>query len=145
MVGVIITGHGSFATGMLSSLKLIAGEIENLSGVNFTEDDSTETLEEKLKSSINEMKCDEIIILSDLAGGSPFKVSAMISNTVNDKKIKVISGTNLGMLLEVSLCRDGMDAEELLQFAKTSGANSIKAFELQIEKEIEETDEFDGI
>ena len=145
MVGVIITGHGSFATGMLSSLKLIAGEIENLSGVNFTEDDSTETLEEKLKSSINEMKCDEIIILSDLAGGSPFKVSAMLSNTVNDKKIKVISGTNLGMLLEVSLCRDGMDAEELLQFAKTSGANSIKAFELQIEKEIEETDEFDGI
>ena len=145
MVGVIITGHGSFATGMLSSLKLIAGEIENLNGVNFTEDDSTETLEEKLKNSINEMKCDEIIILSDLAGGSPFKVSAMLSNTVNDKKIKVISGTNLGMLLEVSLCRDGMDAEELLQFAKTSGANSIKAFELQIEKEIEETDEFDGI
>ncbi|MEG1003518.1 PTS galactosamine/N-acetylgalactosamine transporter subunit IIA [Clostridium sp.] len=145
MVGVIITGHGSFATGMLSSLKLIAGDVENLSGVNFTEDDSTETLEEKLKSSINEMKCDEIIILSDLAGGSPFKVSAMLSSTINDKKIKVISGTNLGMLLEVSLCRDGMDAEELLQFAKTSGANSIKAFELQIEKEIEETDEFDGI
>ena len=146
MVGIIVTGHGEFATGMLSSLKLIAGEQENLIGVDFTANDNTETLEMKFKEAINELNCNEIIVLSDLAGGSPFKVSVVLSQTIKDKKIRVISGTNLGMILEVSLCRDGMEVDELIEFAKNSGVNSIKPFDV-IKKDEEEEDlyEVDGI
>lgn len=35
MIGLLVTGHGHFATGLGSSLKLIAGEQEN---VEFDED-----------------------------------------------------------------------------------------------------------
>lgn len=37
MVGVIVTGHGNFATGILSSLKLISGEQQHIVGVDFTQ------------------------------------------------------------------------------------------------------------
>lgn len=143
MVGVIVTGHGNFATGLLSSLKLIAGEQEHIVGVDFTADDSTETLEVKLKDDVDKLG-EEIIVLSDLAGGSPFKVSVVLSQQLEGKKIKVVSGINLGMLLEVSLCRGSMSLDELVGFSIDSGKDAIKSFEIRVEEEIE-TYEFDGI
>ncbi|GAB6169119.1 PTS sugar transporter subunit IIA [Clostridium carnis] len=144
MVGIIVTGHGNFATGMLSSLELIAGKSDKLIGVDFTAEDSTETLEVKIEKAMNEFD-DEIIVLSDLAGGSPFKVSAILGQKLSDKKIQVVAGTNLGMLIEVSLCREGMSVEELVDFAINSGSNAIKAFALKEKEEVEEDEEFDGI
>ena len=93
MVGIIVTGHGNFATGVLSAAKLIAGTPEKLIGIDFTENDTVETLEEKIKKGIEELNTEEILVLADLAGGSPFKVSATIGVS-SDKNIKVLSGTN---------------------------------------------------
>lgn len=146
MVGIIVTGHGNFASGILSSLKLIAGEQEKLVGVDFTDNDNTESLEVKLQEAIQGLECDEVLVLSDLAGGSPFKVSVMLSQKLSNKNIRVISGTNLGMILETSLCRDGMGADDLLDFSINSGINSIKAFELKtIEEDDDDLEELDGI
>ena len=44
MVGLLITGHGHFATGLGSSLRLITGNTENIEYVDFEADHSTETL-----------------------------------------------------------------------------------------------------
>lgn len=145
MVGIIVTGHGNFASGILSSLKLIAGEQEKLVGVDFTANDSTESLEIKLQEAIQGLECDEVLVLSDLAGGSPFKVSVMLSQKLFNKNIRVISGTNLGMTLETSLCRDGIGVDDLLDFAINSGISSIKAFELKDIEEDEDVEELDGI
>lgn len=143
MVGIIVVGHGSFGTGIVSSLELIAGKQDKLVAVNFTEEDNVETLEEKLVKSINTLG-KEVLVLSDLAGGSPFKVAATLSTKLEDTTIGVISGANLGMLLEVSLCREGMNVEELLSFAENSGQTAIKKFEIK-KKEVVEDYEIDGI
>ena len=37
MVGLIISGHGNFASGLRTSLKLIAGEASNIEYVDFIE------------------------------------------------------------------------------------------------------------
>ena len=47
MIGLIVTGHGHFASGLTSSLKLIAGEPKNYAAVDFEETDSTEDLAKK--------------------------------------------------------------------------------------------------
>ena len=135
MVGIIVTGHGNFATGVLSAAKLIAGTPEKLIGIDFTENDTVETLEEKIKKGIEELGTEEILVLADLAGGSPFKVSATIGVS-SDKNIKVLSGTNLGMIIETALLRDGKNLEEVLAFAKESGITSIQEFEMKAKQEI---------
>ncbi|WP_317311132.1 PTS galactosamine/N-acetylgalactosamine transporter subunit IIA [Clostridium thermobutyricum] len=142
MVGIIVTGHGNFATGVLSAAKLIAGTPEKLIGIDFTENDTVETLEEKIKKGIEELDTEEILVLADLAGGSPFKVSATIGVS-SDKNIKVLSGTNLGMIIETALLRDGKNLEEVVAFAKESGVTSIQEFEMKVKKEIEDCE--DGI
>lgn len=142
MVGIIVTGHGNFATGVLSAAKLIAGTPEKLIGIDFTENDTVETLEEKIKKGIEELDTEEILVLADLAGGSPFKVSATIGVS-SDKNIKVLSGTNLGMIIETALLRDGKNLEEVVAFAKESGITSIQEFEMKAKQEIEDCE--DGI
>ncbi len=52
MVGLIISGHGNFASGLRTSLKLIAGEASNIEYVDFIETDSTESLMDKYLNSL---------------------------------------------------------------------------------------------
>ena len=96
----------------------------------------------KIKDAIKELDTNEILVLADLAGGSPFKVSATIGIN-SDKKIRVLSGTNLGMIIETALLRDEKDLEEVTAFAKESGTTSIQEFEMKAKKEVEDCD--DGI
>ena len=55
MLGLIVTGHGNFATGLQSSLRLIAGEKENMCFVDFEEKDSVEDLAGKLSVAIDSL------------------------------------------------------------------------------------------
>lgn len=143
MVNIVVTGHGNFATGLVSSLNLIAGEQEGVACVDFLESDSTHDLEEKLKNAIAGLT-DEILVLSDLAGGSPFKTAVILSQTLEGKNIKVISGTNLGMLLETALGKAFLGLEDLVQGALTSGKDAISVFEMPVSSN-EENEEEDGI
>ncbi|MEA5017458.1 MAG: PTS sugar transporter subunit IIA [Erysipelotrichaceae bacterium] len=105
MIGIIITGHGEFASGLYSSLTMIAGKLDDVACVTFTHNESEIELKNKLVAAITTMQgCDEIIIMCDLLGGSPFKQAATLS--IEDKRLKVIYGVNLGMLLELSIARN---------------------------------------
>lgn len=104
MIGIVITGHGMFGTGMSKALKMIGGDFENIAHVDFTNDLSFEDLESKLKNAMNSMKhCDEFVVLTDIAGGSPFKAAVLLS--INEDNIKVVSGVNLPIFLHMALSR----------------------------------------
>ena len=80
MVGLLVTGHGHFATGLGSALQLIAGTADNLAFVDFEADHSTETLTNNLSNALDGLKgCDGVLVLADLAGGSPFKAAVELS------------------------------------------------------------------
>lgn len=141
MTGILITGHGRFASGIVSALELIAGKQENVVVVDFIENQSTEILKKNIERSLN-LLGDEIIVFCDLAGGSPFKTSVLLSRTISNKKVEVVAGVNLGMLLEIVLLRGGTCAEKLAEMALNSGGNALKRFKL---KDKEEVEDFDGI
>ena len=110
MVGILVTGHGHFATGLGSSLKLITGITENVALVDFEADHSTETLTENISKAMDELKnCEGILVLSDLAGGSPFKCAVECKFARPDQKIEVIAGTNLPMLVEGGMMMGAFD------------------------------------
>ena len=98
MIGLIVTGHGNFASGLTSSLKLIAGEPKNYVAVDFLESYSVEDLERELNKAFDELKdCEGILVLSDLGGGSPFKTAVMTGYPKGN--VEVIAGSNLPMLI----------------------------------------------
>jgi N-acetylgalactosamine PTS system EIIA component len=141
MIGLIVTGHGHFASGMTSSLKLIQGnELKNYEFVDFEETDSVEILDEKLNKAFNSLKdCDGILVLSDLIGGSPFKSSAIIG--IQKGNVEIIAGTNLPMLVEINLLRQFQnDLKSLADQAVEAGKSMIckYVFQAYVEEDTEE-------
>ncbi|WP_252236579.1 PTS sugar transporter subunit IIA [Clostridium sp. CH2] len=143
MIGLIIVGHGFFSEGILSSVKLIAGEQQEVIGVNFEYGQGTDILKGNIENAIDNLNTDEVLILADLAGGSPFNVSVIISEKRKDKNIKVISGMNLPMVLEASLSRNNYTMDELVESVKNAATIGIKEYKKNKIKEIVEND--DGI
>ena len=127
MLGLIVTGHGNFASGLRSSLKLIAGEKENMC---FVAIDSLSNV-------------DGILFLCDLTGGSPFKTSVELS-VKSDKQMEVIGGANLPMVIELSMAKEFVDSlDALTNMALSTGKDSIVRFTFSAHKE--ETNDEDGI
>ena len=69
MIGLIVTGHGHFATGLTTSLNLIAGDAKEYVAVDFESTDSTDDLAKKLTDAMDSLKdCEGIIVLNRYCG-----------------------------------------------------------------------------
>lgn len=131
MVGIIVTGHGHFASGITSSLDLIAGPQKNYVVVDFEGGHSTDDLAANLKNAYETLhECDGIIVFADLPGGSPFKVAVEVG--LNYPKVSVLGGTNLPMLCEIAMARGFMeDADALVTMALNTGKEQVVKFEMK--------------
>ncbi len=131
MIGVIVTGHGSFASGIYSSVKLLAGKPEHFLAVDFTQEDTTDDIEYKLRDAIKEISCDSILLLTDVISGTPYKESLEMQEKFSgDKKIEVVTGVNLGMVLQINLARGYVNnVTDLADLAVEEGRRNIIRYE----------------
>lgn len=143
MIGIIITGHGNFGTGLTSSLDLIAGPQANYVAIDFVAELTPEDLETKLREAMDSLSsCDGIMVLSDLPGGSPFKTAVVCGQDY--KNVEVIAGTNLPMICEVAMARNFIeDLDTLVNMALNTGKDQVVKFELK--KPVQNDDLSDGI
>ncbi len=142
MTGMIVTGHGSFATGITSGLRLLAGEPAYYEMVDFLPEDSVEVLAGKLKGAADRLAdCQDIIIYADLTGGSPFNVSIRMKME-GQMPMEVIGGANLPMILDGYLAREGAkDAETLARSGLTAGREAMVWFQVPEEGADDEYEE----
>jgi PTS system N-acetylgalactosamine-specific IIA component len=136
MIGIIITGHGRFSEGMMSSIEMIAGKAESLMGVNFLETESTDDLDKHLLEAYTELKQknDGVIIVCDLLGGSPFKSAATLS--VKQENVSVLAGINLASCLELIFARmNETDALKLADLMLEKDSNQLLKFTMPIRVE----------
>lgn len=96
MNNIILVGHGKFAIGLESTIKLITGE-SNLTTIEFKQGMSREQLEEEI---VSKLLPTNNIIMTDIIGGTPFNISAKLASATT----KVIYGTNISTILEVNNC-----------------------------------------
>nr|MBS9782126.1 hypothetical protein [Gammaproteobacteria bacterium] len=57
-IGIIVCGHGKFASGITSTVALVAGEQDDLIAVDFNGSDDLTVL---LEQAINKLDCEQII------------------------------------------------------------------------------------
>ena len=130
---IIITGHNHFASGILSSLTMIAGAKDNVFAVDFLSDDNDLSLEGKFNKIISDNKDSEILFVCDLMGGTPFKVTSKLAFTNNN--YEVVTGINLGGLIDTSMKLDKMSIGELKISCKDASIKSVIPLEKVITKE----------
>lgn len=139
---VIAVSHASLASGVYSAIKMIAGEFDNIRIEEFKDNDSLEAFDKKLETAFEELKekYNNIFVLADLAGGTPFNRAVM---TLGEKEnVRVIGGLNFASLY-TAINSDGDDIDDTLADIIKTTKDSIIAFEMKTE--IEEESEEDGI
>lgn len=123
MIGIIVTGHGNFATGLTSGLKLLAGDLEHYVAVDFAPEDSIEGLNRNLKDALKQLdSCEAIVVFADLTGGSPFNVASRIKLEAKNRLVEVAGGTNLPVILNAYMTRGVVsNAVELVDLSLAAG------------------------
>ena len=142
MIGLLVTGHGNFGSGITSAVDLIAGKQENYQYVDFLPTYNLDDLDREIRKALDNLKnCDSVLILCDLLGGTPFNKAAEISTQMQN--VNVVAGTNLSMMLEVTMTRKfEEDLDALTKAALESGVEQIAKYEfVNVTQEIPE----DGI
>ena len=76
---IVVTGHGNFATGIASTVQLLAGNVSGVQYVDFTADMNEETLTNKLQETLTQDQ--GTVFFCDLLGGTPYKQAATLKAT----------------------------------------------------------------
>ena len=112
---VILVAHGRLGISFLDSLSLIMGpqDPEEIIGIEFSEDDSRDALQERIEEQVLKFNVEEnhVVICCDMQGGTPFNASYLLSNKY---PLSIICGTNLPMLLEFVVMKDNYETKEQL-------------------------------
>ena len=142
MIGLLVTGHANFGSGITSSVNLIAGEQEAYKYVDFLPTYSTEDLTGEITKALDELKdCEGVIIFTALMGGTPFNVAAQLGH--DKENIRIVAGTNLPMLVEIVMSRKFMDdLDGLVESVLETGKEQVTKYEFK--QVVQETSD-DGI
>ena len=147
MIGIIVTGHGGFATGMEANVKMLAGSEAQLTAINFADGMDVNEFEAKLAAALDQYAdCACTLVLADIAGGTPFNRAATLS--VGRPNVRVLSGANSSMLMDLcmrNITEDEVDdvdalADEVMETAR----ENISKFQLEVPAN-EPADDEDGI
>ena len=111
MVGILIAGHGGFPSGVLSAVNLVAGNPGNVTAVDFVEGMSTDELKARMLAALDGMEQEEILVLTDLAGGTPFRTAAEIKAVYTGKRMRVVAGANMPAVVEAAFSSGDMDLD----------------------------------
>lgn len=122
MIKLVVVAHGHFATGAASAMELIAGKQEEVAVIDFSEGMSAQTVKEKIVAELVDQS--EVLVLSDLLGGTPFKVSTELMAEFNGK-MNVLSGLNLAMLIEAAFARNMLSFDELVDKLVTTAKDGV--------------------
>ncbi|WP_297281471.1 PTS sugar transporter subunit IIA [uncultured Anaerococcus sp.] len=96
-LGIIVTGHGKMASGILSGLEMIAGKNTNIIAIDFLQTDDYKLLDGKFEEAYNKLKDkDGIMVCCDILGGTPF--SRAYTNLKDKKNTRFIAGANFNMI-----------------------------------------------
>ncbi|MCD1125331.1 PTS sugar transporter subunit IIA [Jinshanibacter sp. LJY008] len=132
MIGIVVSGHIHFASGMQSAMQAIAGEQKQMVFIDFTETLSTDQLEILLRQAVAEVDSgDGVLFLTDIPGGSP--ANRALNIIMDTPKTELLSGVNLPMITNAAFEREECSLSELVEALLEIGAFSLQDMRKQFE------------
>ena len=124
MKHIYVASHGHFARGLVNSLSLLIGDEHGVIPVCAYDEDivTTEQLEQTLEHLIVQANGDEVVIFTDLLGGSIN--NSAVSVLMCHRNVFVVAGINLTLLLEFLLCEEAT-TEAAIVYATSAARESI--------------------
>ena len=109
---LVIASHGSLAEGMLSAIKMIAGNQENVSAYGLDNYQTPTNILNIVKELIDKNPEDKFILCCDIACGSIHNALVALCGLEN---VTLVSGINLGLILTLVLSKpEDLTKEKIL-------------------------------
>jgi fructoselysine/glucoselysine PTS system EIIA component len=127
----LIAAHGSFSSGIKSSLDIIIGKMENVFIIDAYVD-GNKSIEDELNAIlVNVQADDELLVFSDLMGGS---ITNQILRYGLRENVHVVSGMNLPLLIDIMLADADTPVKDVIENAISIAREQVVYVNTEINK-----------
>ena len=136
MVGVVVVTHCHLAEELICAAQLVVGEeLKQFQAVSVEPKDGSDAIREKIMAAIRKVDGGQgVLILTDMYGGTPSNISLSF---LEEKRVEVITGVNLPMLLKLATSQDPLALDELAAFITDYGQRNINLASQVLKKRID--------
>jgi PTS system mannose-specific IIA component len=136
MIGVVVVTHCHLSEELIAAARLVVGEeLKKFEAVSIAPTEGSEEIRKKIVAAIRRVDGGQgVLILTDMYGGTPSNISLSF---LEEKKIEVITGVNLPMLLKLATYETEMDLETLAAFITDYGQRNINLASEVLKKRVE--------
>ena len=122
---ILIVGHGEYATGIKSAIKLLTGVSNNIDAINLNEELTNNDYTVMVQAYVANNK--DLIIFADMTGGAPFQIASreILLNESSENQF-VIGGVSVGCILEVVMNTLVLNVEDELKNIINTAVNNIQ-------------------
>ena len=120
MIGIVVVSHGQVAEQLVNAARTIVGEIPAIAAVSIGWGDDVGVAGEGIRRAIAEVGGGDVLILTDMFGGTPTNVSLPFLSP----RIEIVTGVNLPMLIKLTSLREG-PLLEVARMVREQGKSAI--------------------
>ena len=122
-IGVVIVTHYRLGEEFLQALRLIVPEPPDFRSVAIAPDQSADEMRAAIDLALREADQGQgVLVLTDMFGGTPSNISLSF---LDDRRVEVVTGLNLPMLIKLATLREEKSLEDLAIFIKDYGRRNI--------------------
>jgi len=131
-----VVTHCHLAEEMISAAQLVVGEeLKQFQPVSIDPKEGSEEIREKIIAAIRKVDGGQgVLILTDMYGGTPSNISLSF---LEERRIEVITGVNLPMLLKLATYQNDMGLEALAAFITDYGQRNINLASEVLKKRVD--------
>lgn len=123
MIGIILVTHGRLADELSSALQHVVGPQSALATVCIGPEDDMDKRRQEIIDRIRQVDAGQgVVLLTDMFGGTP---SNLAISVMEGRKVEVIAGVNLPMLVKLASVRDHDDLATAVVKAQEAGRKYI--------------------
>ncbi|CAN0443539.1 unnamed protein product [Phaeothamnion confervicola] len=123
MIGIVIVTHGGLASEFRAAMEHVVGPQSHVETISIGPEDDMEERRRDILAAVK--RADQgagVVVLTDMFGGTP---SNLAISVMNERRVEVIAGVNLPMLIKLASIRADVPLEKAVDLAKESGRKYI--------------------
>jgi PTS system mannose-specific IIA component len=123
MIGMVLVTHGRLAMEFRAALEHVVGAQPQLETIAIESEDDMESRRADILAAVSRSDSgDGVVVLTDMFGGTP---SNLAISCMNGRKVEVVAGINLPMLIKLAKVREDLPLDEAVALAQEAGRKYI--------------------
>ncbi|MDJ0787862.1 MAG: PTS sugar transporter subunit IIA [Myxococcota bacterium] len=121
--GILLVTHYGLGAEFIQALRLIVPDAPPCQAVGIEPKQSVDEMRSAISDALESV--DEgagVLILTDMFGGTPSNISLSFHE---ERRVEVVTGVNLPMLIKLATLREGKPLDELARFIRDYGQRNI--------------------